>query len=210
MRADARRNRQRLVAAAMELFVEQGVDVALDAVARRADVGIGTLYRHFPDRHALAGTVALESFATLRRLASDETAPGSAPGGLQRFLVRVAQLRVGVLLSSLYPLLTARTPDGELVAAFEEVTEEIDALVARARADGDLREDVTADDVMLLLALLTQPLQGASDEYIAAMTPRLLHLVLEGLQPSEVATPPPPAPPAPAEPGATSRPWTED
>ena len=53
MRADARRNRDRLIAAARDLFAEAGADVSLDAVARRAGVGAGTLYRHFPTRDAL-------------------------------------------------------------------------------------------------------------------------------------------------------------
>jgi AcrR family transcriptional regulator len=199
MRADARRNRERLVVAAVELFVEQGVDVPLEAIARRADVGIGTLYRHFADRRDLAEAVALECFATVRKLAYDAVGQEPDRAGMHEFLMGIADLGIGVLMASLYPLLTERPSNEDLVDAFDATLDAVEALVTHARATRQLREDVTADDVILLLALLTQPLQGTTEEYISAMTPRLLHLLLEGLQPAPNITVPPPAPPSPED-----------
>jgi AcrR family transcriptional regulator len=65
LRADARRNREKVLAAARAVFAEQGVDAQMDDVARRADVGVGTVYRHFPTKDALLGALADELFATL-------------------------------------------------------------------------------------------------------------------------------------------------
>lgn len=197
MRADARRNREQLVAAAVELLAEEGVDAPLDAIARRAGVGIGTLYRHFPDRHALAEAVALEAFTTVRGLARDAAAPAAGQTGLRGFLTRIVELRIGVFMASLLPLLEDRPMSEELAVAFDGMVTAIEALVAHAHEAGQLREDASADDVMLLLAVLTQPLPGGPREYGAAVTPRLLHLAVEGLQPSEHATCPPPAPARP-------------
>jgi AcrR family transcriptional regulator len=199
MRADARRNRERLVAAAVDLFVEQGVEVPLDTIARRAGVGIGTLYRRFPDRDALVEAVAIETFTSVRDHAAEVAGD---PGGrdLERFLFGVAERRVGVLMAGLLPAL-AELDDTRLTLAFDEVVEAVDALLATARDAGELRGDVTPHDVLTLLGLLTRPLDGAPEEYLEAMTPRLLHLVLDGLRPrtDAVALPPSPPPPAPGD-----------
>jgi AcrR family transcriptional regulator len=195
MRADARRNRARIVEAATELFVEQGVDVPLDAIARRADVGIATLYRRFPERDALVRAVALEAFTAVRRRA--EAAAAAEEGILRGFLHAIADLRVGVLMASLLPALAELEGDAELDMAFEAMEGAIAALAAAAKDAGELREDATADDLMLLLAMITRPLDGVPEVYTDAVTPRLLHLVVEGLQPGSATTPPPPAPPRP-------------
>ena len=63
MRADARRNRARILEAARELFASEDPDVQIDDVARRAGVGVGTVYRHFPDKEALMGELVRERFA---------------------------------------------------------------------------------------------------------------------------------------------------
>src|SRR5690349_8835662 len=77
LRADARRNYERLLAAARELVKEQGADTSLEAIARRAGVGIGTLYRHFPNRLSLFETMYREDVDALKALAdslvADET-----------------------------------------------------------------------------------------------------------------------------------------
>lgn len=196
LRADARRNHERIVTAATELLVEQGMETPRDAIAKRAGVGIGTLYRRFPDRDAIIHAVALRAFATVTGLAEDAVAAAAEdPGALQRFLVGVADQRIGVLMASLVPALT-ELPTPEVVAeAFEEMLAAVDALVAHSHAVGDLRAEVTSEDVMLLLAFLTRPLEGLPLDYSAALVPRLLHLLTEGIAPSAQTTPPPAAPP---------------
>jgi AcrR family transcriptional regulator len=197
LRADARRNRARIVAAATELFAEQGIDVPLDAIARRAEVGIGTLYRRFADRDEVAQAVALDAFATVTQLARDAVAsePDSA---LRTFLHAVSERRIGVLMASLLPVLPELPTSAELAETFGAMLAAVEALVDHAHGTGELRPDVTAEDVMLLLALLTRPLQRLPIPYSAAVTPRLLHLVLEGIMPSD-RTSTPPAAPAPLD-----------
>src|SRR5436305_10800665 len=103
MRADARRNRERLLDAAIELILEVGGEPARDAIANRAGVGIGTLYRHFPDQQALLHTVALHVLD--RSIAAGEDAlADSADGGeaLRRYMHLAVDHGVGVL-NLIYP-----------------------------------------------------------------------------------------------------------
>src|SRR5687768_1592430 len=86
MRADALRNRDRLMAAATELFAERGLDVPLDEIARRAQVSIGTLYNHFPNRGALLDEVLPERLAELDRLAANAMADPDPWRGFADFL----------------------------------------------------------------------------------------------------------------------------
>ena len=86
MRADAVRNRDRLVAAAAELFTERGVDVPLDEVARKAGVSIGTLYNHFPNRGALLDVVLSDRLAVIDRLARQALADADPWRGFIGFL----------------------------------------------------------------------------------------------------------------------------
>jgi AcrR family transcriptional regulator len=195
MRADARRNRKRILDAAVELFAEQGVEVPLEAIARRAEVGIATLYRRFPERDALVRAVALRAFSAVRELAEASTA--ASDDILRAFFLGIADLRVGVLMASLLPAIAELEADAELQDTFEQMEAAIAALAAAAHEAGELRLDAGPDDIMLLLAMITRPLDGVPEAYTDAITPRLLHLVIEGLQPKAASTTPPPAPPRP-------------
>ena len=97
LRADARRNREHVLAAAREVFVEQGADAPLDEIARRAGVGIATLYRRFPDRAALLRAVALDVRLAHRHLelmlAGLEAQPASSPPPLSGPALTLAQLQ---------------------------------------------------------------------------------------------------------------------
>src|SRR5207244_6832248 len=87
LRADARRNREQLLAAARDVFVEQGADAPLDEIARRAGVGIATLYRRFPDRAALLRAVALDVLARAAHEAGTAEAEEGDPfGALARYM----------------------------------------------------------------------------------------------------------------------------
>src|SRR5436305_11981059 len=102
LRVDARRNRERILAAAREVFAEHGPDAALEEVARRAAVGIGTLYRRFPDRAALIRQVVLD---VLTRAAEEAaTARAEEPdafAALARYMHRMLELRIGVAMPPL-------------------------------------------------------------------------------------------------------------
>jgi AcrR family transcriptional regulator len=201
MRADARRNRDRIVAAAVELVAEHGVDVPFDTVARHAEVGIGTLYRRFPDRESLVTAVALAAFTSVRDLAHEVT---DRPEGsrLAAFVLGVAELRVGVLMTGLRPAITPLDRVPGLETALQEVHEAVSELVAAAHDAGELRRDVTVDDLLLLLAVMTRPVEGLPADHADATATRQLHLALEGLRPRADAAPLPPAPALPTRPGS--------
>lgn len=181
LRADARRNRDRIVAAATELVLTEGVDVPMSVVARRAGVGVATLYRSFPNRRALAEAVAVEACAAIRREALAESTEDAPTGSMRRFLLAVARMRVGVVMSGLHPLLGDLDGDGPLAAAQREMLEAVQAAVDLAKRRGELREDVSAEELMLVIALLTRPLPGIEDT--PGLAPRLLMMGIEGLEP---------------------------
>ncbi|MCM2579054.1 TetR/AcrR family transcriptional regulator [Streptomyces meridianus] len=182
MRADAQRNRERIVAAAREMFVEQGPDVALDEVARRAGVGNATLYRHFADRQELLRQVTLLVMARVAdraEAARDESDPFEA---LRRFVHAAAEERVGALS----PLISDGI-DRDGPELFEERTRlerAVEALMAAGRRRGLLRDDVAVGDLMVAVAQLTRPLPGSDCTDFDGFVHRHLHLFLDGLRPS--------------------------
>lgn len=195
LRADARRNQERLLTAAVELFVDQGVDVPLETIARQAQVGIGTLYRHFPDRDALVREVALRAFRSVRDLAHDVATAPERGVPLHAFMVGVADLRVGVLMASLLPSLRNLEVDAALQGAFAELVDAAARLVDLAHQAGELRPDVHVHDILLLLATVTRPQEGVPIEHTDTATHRLLQIAIQGLGPSDTNTPLPPGPP---------------
>ena len=181
MRADARRNRERLLDAACDVLVERGADAPLDEIARRAGVGIATLYRRFPDRAALLRQVALE----LLRRSADEArrALAEEPDAFQalaRYMHRALDLRIAAVM----PTLAARiAPDAELAAARAASIEQLERIIAAARGAGLLRPDVAPGDVGLLIVRLSRPLPGPFPVTVnRGLAHRHLDLVLDGLR----------------------------
>ena len=181
MRADALRNRERIVVAAREMFVEQGPDVALDEVARRAGVGNATLYRHFADRHELLHRVTLHVMARVAdraEAALDEDDPFEA---LRRFVHAAADERVGALC----PLISERVDrdDPELLEERTRLEDAVEALMAAGRRRGLLRDDIAVGDLMVAVAQLTRPLPGSDCADFDGFVRRHLQLFLDGLRP---------------------------
>jgi AcrR family transcriptional regulator len=192
LRADARRNREQIVRAAGALFAERGPDAAMEEVARRAGVGVGTLYRRFPDREALVRAVALEGFEHV--MATARVAAGEPDGwsALTR-LVResAADLRLAILLSMWFTdTWAALEADAGLRRRRVELLDLLDGLVGRAQREGAVRPDVGAGDLALLLALVLRPLPGRLQAPAERATERVVALVLDGLR----ARPPQPLP----------------
>jgi AcrR family transcriptional regulator len=175
-RADARRNYDQLIAAAREAFTERDCSATLDEIARRAGVGIGTLYRHFPTRTDLIEAVYVEEVEALCRSADDL---GDAPpwdalvGWLHRFIGYVATKQA--LAEELFAVADR---DSEVFkscrVAFYGAGE---PLLRRAQEAGAARPDVSIDDVVKMVGGIAK-IQGADP----ATLERILSVALDGLR----------------------------
>jgi AcrR family transcriptional regulator len=150
-RADAVRNRERVLEAAKAVFSAGGPDASLEAVARRAGVGIGTLYRHFPTREALFEAVYRREVQQLVELAEQLKSAAEPVDALHCWLrsnVEVVATKKGMLAA----LALAVHGSSELYAyAFERLTKAVGALLDRAVAAGELRGDISPEDLLRAL-----------------------------------------------------------
>ena len=184
-RRDARRNHERLLDEARRLFAERGIDAPLDELAARAGVGAGTVYRHFANRDALVRELYDIGVADLHDLAVEIIGADSAWRSIELYLERLA----GWVAESPYlPAVMRRVseidPEHRPAAEFEGM---IVAMVARARAEGSLRADVTAVDLSVLVDML-----GSIGQYGGEYLPywrRQLTVVLDGLRARDDLTP---------------------
>lgn len=178
MRADARRNRDRLVEAAVELILEVGAEPPLDAIARRAEVGIGTLYRHFPDRGALLDAVARH--ALNGSIDAAVTALGSASDGhdaVRRYVHAAVDLGVGVL-NLIHPLVD----DPDWTEERRRISTLLDELLDRGRSDGSLRPEASGPDVAFAVIRFSRPVAlGLSHADERALAHRHLDIYVDGL-----------------------------
>jgi AcrR family transcriptional regulator len=187
-RADALRNRERIVGAAREMFVEFGPDVPLDEIARRAGVGNATLYRNFPDRDALVREVVcsvMDRTALAAEAALTET--GDAFEALSRFVHISADERISALCPMIQNAFDQHHPD--LEAARERLEEQVEGIMKRARDAGQLRPDVGVGDLMIAVSQLSRPPAGTQCAGIDRFLHRHLQLFLDGLRapaPSEL------------------------
>ncbi|MFI9380308.1 TetR/AcrR family transcriptional regulator [Kutzneria sp. NPDC052558] len=190
LRADAKRNRDQILAAARDLLVNQGAGVPMEEIARHAGVGVGTLYRRFPDRVALLRALSVHTVENMTDLA--RTALRTEPdawNALSRFVRECVALRLGALRSIVDPQLqTAVHHSDEVRSARLELLGIVEQMITTAQRDGSMRTDVGVVDVAMLVSLhLKRPfdLPGTRDEEIDA---RLTQLMLDGLRP-DAATP---------------------
>ncbi|MBK3634844.1 TetR/AcrR family transcriptional regulator [Streptomyces sp. MBT97] len=182
MRADARRNYERLLKVAAEAFAEHGEGASLDDIAKRAGVGSGTLYRHFPTRQALLEAAYVDRIEALA-VRADELGARLPPGeALQEWL---DELCVGTIqVRGMKSLLGSAVTDGSTVAVTACSTHLKGAaarLVAAAQRAGALRADVEAIDVLRLahgVATASEFAQGDGDAIR-----RYVSLLTEGLRP---------------------------
>lgn len=180
-RADALRNRERIVTAAREIFVEYGPDAPLDEIARRAGIGNATLYRHFTDRSALVHAVVLYVMGRVGDMAERSvTEEGDPFAALRRFAHAAIDERIGALC----PMLSSafdRT-DPTLEAGRTRLEAAVEGLMERARRAGRLRTDVAVGDLMVALSQLTRPLPGTCCLDMDRFAHRHLQLYLDGLE----------------------------
>ncbi|MBD0709404.1 MULTISPECIES: TetR/AcrR family transcriptional regulator [unclassified Streptomyces] len=176
------RNRERLVSAAREMFVEFGPQVPYDEIARRAGLGNATLYRNFPERADLVHEVVLSITERMTALAERSAAEEADTfAAIRRFTHGAVEERVGALCPILDGAFDKKHPD--LIAGRERFEQAVQTLFDRAHGAGRLRADVGVGDLMVVLSQLTRPLPGAScgagfDRFVH----RHLQLLLDGLE----------------------------
>ncbi|MFD4323463.1 TetR/AcrR family transcriptional regulator [Nocardioides sp. NPDC058538] len=150
MRADAERNRERVLDAARELFAEQGLDASTNEIARRAGVGVATLFRRFPTRDDLVGAVFADRMAAYVA-ATDEALANPDPWqGFCGYIERVCRMQAddrgfADVLTLTFPTAKALEDDRKRAA------EALGVLLDRAKASGRLRQDFAHQDVPLIL-----------------------------------------------------------
>jgi AcrR family transcriptional regulator len=184
LRADGLRNRERLLEAAKAGFAETGPDVSLDEIARRAAVGIGTLYRHFPTRDAMVEAVYRREVQQLAdgapRLLAELPPVQALHAWLRLFVDYVATKKV--IASALGAIVGGAS---ELYAASGvQITDAVSLLVDRAMASGEIRRDVESGDLLRALVGFTYG-SGAPDWQASAL--RLIDILMDGLRPPPAA-----------------------
>jgi AcrR family transcriptional regulator len=180
-RADAQRNRERLIEVAKTAFAEAGPNVGLDEIARRAGVGIGTLYRHFPTRDAIVEAVYRREVQQLAEAATRLLAalpPGEALHQWMRLSVDYIATKK-VIAAALGSIVGG---SGALYAqSGAQIAEAMTRLVDRARAAGDIRADVDPNDLLRAVVGFTY---GADGPGWQASALRLIDLLMDGLRPA--------------------------
>lgn len=184
MRADARRNRERILAAARECFATDGIDAQIDDVAHRAKVGIGTVYRHFPDKAALLAALAAERFGELADLAEEALAEDDPWESFRGFLWRSAEL-ASRDLSHCQVMAAAPEEQGPELNRLRDLTSR---LVERGKLAGAIRADFEPHDVPVVMCALGRVMEATR---VADPTGwrRYLTLMLDGMRAPAAGSP---------------------
>jgi AcrR family transcriptional regulator len=176
VRADAARNRERVLAAAREAFARDGLGVPIDEIARAAGVGAGTVHRHFPTKETLYAAVLAERVAALAALARSY----DDGEGLFRFLGGFAEHGAGN--RALAEALTRRGVDvqAELGTRSAELKDAMADLLRIAQTEGTARPDITSDDLQAMLGAVHLAVERAGGDVSAAG--RVLDVLSDGLR----------------------------
>ncbi|MFJ5987850.1 TetR/AcrR family transcriptional regulator [Lentzea sp. NPDC092896] len=173
MRSDARANRDRVLAAAEEVFGESGNAGSTEEVARRAGVGIGTVFRHFPTKQALVEATVVRHLTLLAgtaRARAEATDAGAAFRAMFREMVFGAPAKIALLA-------LLEEPAGEVVAAAAALREAVADLLSRGQQAGEVRVDATVAEVYVLITAL------ANVRGDRAVLDRAVGVVIDGLSP---------------------------
>ncbi|MDG0809088.1 TetR/AcrR family transcriptional regulator [Cohnella rhizosphaerae] len=175
LRADAQRNRERILAAAEEVFVARGAGASLEDVAKRAGVGIGTLYRRFPTRDALLAATYSDRFLSFAQASRERSAGLDPASGVRAYLEELA-LHTSVyrgLAASLGTVLQVGTP------GCHATTEEGLRLLDHAQKAGAIRPDITLDDLVYVVTAISLAAEG--DDSPKSRIAHLVSLFLDGI-----------------------------
>lgn len=205
LRRDAERNRRRILEAAAEAFAERGLAVTMDEIAARAEVGVGTVYRRFPDKELLIEALLEDGVAELvaraeRALEADD--PWEA-------LVEFLDYALGLQATNrgLTEILVSTTHGRERISRVRERLSPVgDALVERAQQAGRMRPDVRGSDLALAQVAIS-----AAVDFTRPVEPdawrRLFAILIDGLRARDELTPPGPPPLEPGQVDRAMREW---
>ena len=180
-RADARRNRDRLVEAAKDVLGRGGPDASLEAVARQANVGIGTLYRHFPNREALFHAVFRRELDYLVEMAERLDASGDPLDAVRGWLhanVALVETKRGIL--GALSLVMSEESKQAYAEDSNRISAAVNRLLAQAAAAGQIREGVTAEDLLQTMYALCYAREPGPDWRRQVL--RLLDIFVDGLK----------------------------
>jgi AcrR family transcriptional regulator len=178
LRADARRNYERLVDAARKVFADQGGSASMEAIAKQAGVGVGTLYRHFPKRIDMVEAVYRDDVDVLVATAErglNELEPWAALEAWLRAYVDYGRAK-RIFLNELHEAFE-KNP-GLKVVSRERISAACDGVLRRAQAAGEARTDIDGEDLMQLVSPMCM-----SPTLEAGQGERLLVMILDGLRP---------------------------
>ncbi|MGW2564597.1 TetR/AcrR family transcriptional regulator [Streptomyces sp. NPDC001514] len=191
LRSDARDNRERILAVTRATFAEQGLDVPMREIARRAEVGPATLYRHFPTKEALVTEVFTEQMAACTAIVDEGLADPNPWRGFCQVIEKVCELHsrdrgFTAACVSAFP----RTID--FAAARERALGKIAELARRAKEAGKLRPDFVLDDLIMVL-MANGGIRTTSPATAVAASRRFAALLIQGMRTEPVIPPLPPA-----------------
>lgn len=193
MRSDARRNRDQILATARELVLRRGTHVPMEEIAKEAGVGVGTLYRHFPDRYDLLKGIAIQNMS--RAVAEAEAALSEEPDGwscVARMVRRIYELRIGDPVPLVLPQMVEHArSDLEFHGARRAAAAALGAVLERAKAEGAVRPDLGVADIMTLATARPEPAAIFGSEAGRRLQERHLRIVLDGLRPRDERLPGP-------------------
>lgn len=193
LRKDAMANRQRILDAAAELFAQRGLGVTLNDIAHHAGVGVGTVYRRFPDKHALIEDLFEQRFQEMVEFAEEAVGDPDPWRGICRFMEQVLELQANN--SGLRDLVFAM-PDG--LATVRQVRARLlplgEEVIRRAQQSGRLRADVSGQDLPILQMMIGAIIDATRD-LDPNLWRRYLQIILSGLTTDANAKPPLTVPP---------------
>jgi AcrR family transcriptional regulator len=177
LRADARRNRERILKAARSVFADHGIDAQIDDVARRAKVGVGTVYRHFPTKELLLDAIVREHFEAIAGMARGALDNPDGWAGFCELIWKAAERNAAD--RSLCEVMSAR--DKSDVVAECGLAAMTAELMERAKAQGAMRADAGPGDVPVMMIGVSAVMQTLPDE---VHWRRYMQLMLDGLRAS--------------------------
>jgi AcrR family transcriptional regulator len=179
LRADARRNHRAVLEAAKELFADQGLEAQMPDVARAANVGVGTVYRHFPTKSHLIEALVAEHFDRLADRARKALDVQDAWEGISNFIRFAAQIQADD--RGLCEVMGSRPQVMDAAARASGLPELCDTLVKRAQASGQLRPELEWQDIPMIVCGLGGVTQAPPPPSVGRW-PRLVEIILDGLR----------------------------